>query len=198
MLSMPPCAQRAACLTVGNTHDVTPDGGHSWTLYCCPSEPTLVKAVTVVLHPSFEPSRIFIQSAPFELTRVGWGTFDIRLEIKLADGRLLDTVWPLQLEQADQNTIIELQSAPPCLSIGPSTAANISTTSPDMPAAASADGLDELMRQIEQNREAKTSDVYWSTMQGGGPYVEREIQLQHKGKCLQTCPSVKTSDPGLL
>ena len=93
----------AATITIGNKHEVLPDGGHSWKVYCSPSRPGLIVAVTVVLHPTFEPSRIHLDAPPFECTRVGWGTFDVGLEIKLADGRLMDTAWPLQLEQADQH-----------------------------------------------------------------------------------------------
>ena len=41
------------------------------------------------LHPTFRDAVVEVAQPPFELKRVGWGTFEILAEIHLKDGREL-------------------------------------------------------------------------------------------------------------
>ena len=42
----------------------------------------IIKSVTYHLHPTFKPSVVKIEEAPFLLSRIGWGYFDIEVEIE--------------------------------------------------------------------------------------------------------------------
>ena len=44
-----------------------------------------IKKVTYHLHPTFKPSVIPIAQAPFLIARVGWGYFEIEVEITFVD-----------------------------------------------------------------------------------------------------------------
>lgn len=41
-----------------------------------------VKSVTYHLHPTFTPNKIKVEKAPFLLARVGWGYFEIQMDIE--------------------------------------------------------------------------------------------------------------------
>lgn len=41
-----------------------------------------IKQVTYHLHPTFKPNKIVVKEAPFLLSRVGWGYFDIDMELE--------------------------------------------------------------------------------------------------------------------
>ena len=41
-----------------------------------------IKKVTYHLHPTFKPNKIEIVQAPFLLARVGWGYFEIEMDIE--------------------------------------------------------------------------------------------------------------------
>ena len=41
-----------------------------------------IKRVTYYLHPTFKPSEIVVDQAPFLLARVGWGYFDIEMKVE--------------------------------------------------------------------------------------------------------------------
>ena len=45
-----------------------------------------VVAVTYKLHPTFSPNSVTVQEAPFAITRLGWGEFDIAVEIHSRNG----------------------------------------------------------------------------------------------------------------
>eukprot|EP01060_Flectonema_neradi_P017844 TRINITY_DN246_c0_g1_i1.p1 TRINITY_DN246_c0_g1~~TRINITY_DN246_c0_g1_i1.p1 ORF type:complete len:490 (+),score=115.71 TRINITY_DN246_c0_g1_i1:60-1472(+) len=40
-----------------------------------------IRSVTYHLHPTFSPSSITVTEAPFEISRVGWGTFTIKVDV---------------------------------------------------------------------------------------------------------------------
>ena len=40
-----------------------------------------IKSVTYHLHPTFKPSVIKVAEAPFILSRIGWGYFEVHMEI---------------------------------------------------------------------------------------------------------------------
>eukprot|EP00455_Lapot_gusevi_P048667 TRINITY_DN6765_c0_g2_i6.p1 TRINITY_DN6765_c0_g2~~TRINITY_DN6765_c0_g2_i6.p1 ORF type:complete len:564 (-),score=181.36 TRINITY_DN6765_c0_g2_i6:76-1767(-) len=85
-----------ASLFVGNTHELVPpqygedsESSHKWELFVSESAEksmgdecgAYIEKVEVDLHPTFRPSRIVLTQAPFVLSRVGWGTFDIQVAI---------------------------------------------------------------------------------------------------------------------
>ena len=43
-----------------------------------------IESVTYFLHPTFKPSRIEVNEAPFLLSRLGWGYFDVKMHIQFA------------------------------------------------------------------------------------------------------------------
>jgi transcription initiation factor IIF auxiliary subunit len=45
----------------------------------------IIKRVTYKLHPTFNPSCVFVQESPFEITRYGWGAFNITLNVEFQD-----------------------------------------------------------------------------------------------------------------
>jgi transcription initiation factor IIF auxiliary subunit len=83
-------------VTVGNTHrrlKKSQNGTEEWTAFvrhangvADPSSAMGIKQVTFTLHPDFEPNTVTVNSAPFEVTKVGWGVFDVGVEIQFKDG----------------------------------------------------------------------------------------------------------------
>jgi len=81
---------------VGNTHvktqigDPTDKNTHQWTVFVR-SPPSLLKdgiqiddivdSVEYKLHPTFSPSVVRVGKAPFEVRRIGWGTFDVSVKV---------------------------------------------------------------------------------------------------------------------
>jgi hypothetical protein len=59
---------------------------HDWTFFVRLSRPDLVEKVEVYLHPTFRPPRLTLRRAPFEVRRLGWGTFNIEATIWLKEG----------------------------------------------------------------------------------------------------------------
>ena len=60
---------------------------HRWVMFVClnnDKEATqkIIKSVTYHLHPTFKPSVIKVDEAPFLLSRIGWGYFDVEMEIE--------------------------------------------------------------------------------------------------------------------
>lgn len=86
-----PTVTRSLELEVGNSWEVAhKEGFVNWTLFVrAPaggssggSLANLVKRVTVTLHPSFKNNVLVLDEAPFELTRCGWGTFDVLIRVE--------------------------------------------------------------------------------------------------------------------
>ena len=85
----------------GNTHSevVNPKpsrsnsqtkNNHRWTMFVAlngdnSQTAKYIKSVTYHLHPTFKPAVIKVSEAPFLLARVGWGYFDIQMEIEFQD-----------------------------------------------------------------------------------------------------------------
>ena len=44
-----------------------------------------IKSVTYHLHPTFTPSVIKVEEAPFLLSRLGWGWFTVEFEVEFHD-----------------------------------------------------------------------------------------------------------------
>ena len=41
-----------------------------------------IKSVTYHLHPTFTPSKIKVTEAPFLLSRLGWGYFNVEMDVE--------------------------------------------------------------------------------------------------------------------
>ena len=59
---------------------------HRWAMFVTlndsPEETSkYIKKVVYHLHPTFKPSVITVSEAPFLLSRLGWGYFDVEMEI---------------------------------------------------------------------------------------------------------------------
>ncbi len=50
-----------------------------------PEDLNIIKKVTFELHPTFNPPSVFIEEKPFEIQRLGWGTFNIGILVEFKD-----------------------------------------------------------------------------------------------------------------
>ena len=82
----------------GNTHSLVIDpkpansdqkkkNSHRWVMFVClnndkDATQKYIKSVTYHLHPTFKPSVIKVEEAPFLLSRVGWGYFDVEVIVE--------------------------------------------------------------------------------------------------------------------
>ena len=82
----------------GNTHEevknpkpsrsnVQLKNSHRWAMFVAFNDnkdltANYIKSVTYHLHPTFTPSKIVVSEAPFLLSRVGWGSFEIAMDIE--------------------------------------------------------------------------------------------------------------------
>ena len=75
---------------VGNTAEVVEGAGeeNKWR-WCCyvrgktPEDEAAIKSVTFKLHPTFDPPQKEATQSPFEIRRVGWGTFEVGICVVL-------------------------------------------------------------------------------------------------------------------
>ncbi|KAF1912982.1 hypothetical protein BDU57DRAFT_503673 [Ampelomyces quisqualis] len=76
-------------ILIGNKHRIErgteDDNQHDWTFFVRTSRPELVKEVRIYLHPTFRPPRLTLRKPPYEVRRLGWGTFTLEAEIVLKD-----------------------------------------------------------------------------------------------------------------
>jgi len=107
-------------LQIGNRHrpavsssaSSSSDSVHEWTVFVRTEEArdaNDIERVTFELHKSFELNIVEVHSWPFELTRLGWGTFEVRIRVRLSRARTKDAslrervfVWPLQFDEAER------------------------------------------------------------------------------------------------
>ncbi|PIA89291.1 hypothetical protein CB0940_07460 [Cercospora beticola] len=75
---------------VGNRHRYIADAEtancHEWTFFVKPSRTDIIEEVQLVLHPTFRPNRVIRQRAPYEVKRLGWGTFAVTAYVILKAG----------------------------------------------------------------------------------------------------------------
>ena len=64
----------------------------------------LVEHVRFQLHPSFVPSSVTVPAPPFQLDKVGWGTFEVGVEVLFKDGRRLRHFHELEFPDAHRNS----------------------------------------------------------------------------------------------
>ena len=68
----------------GNTHKKLEEDIHEWT--CFIRGGSEIKEVTFYIHQDYTPSEIVVTEPPFEITRTGYGIFEIAVDIKMIDG----------------------------------------------------------------------------------------------------------------
>lgn len=87
-------------IEVGNSHRLVEavghrDNIHEWTVFVRAgaeesrhAASTAIARVHFQLHPTFHPPKVTVEGpGPFEVTRVGWGTFPVTVTIEFKDGR---------------------------------------------------------------------------------------------------------------
>jgi len=86
-------------IQVGNTHvqipediaeesKVTPGAKltHDWTLYVRGTDLSFIEKVVFTIHSTFSPNVITVASAPFEISRKGWGFFNTKVSVHYKPG----------------------------------------------------------------------------------------------------------------
>jgi len=108
-----PCCESAAgssdgklthkAVVVGNTQAANGEM-FNWTVFVKGMDhstaPSGVDSVTFHLHPDFKPKSVKITEPPFQLSRSGWGSFDVGVEIKTSDGIIVEIDHGLELNDA--------------------------------------------------------------------------------------------------
>jgi len=74
---------------VGNTHESVGSNHHKWKIYVEKKEESKyeIEKVEFRLHPTFQPAAIVVEEEPFELERVGWGTFKVQVIVHWDNGK---------------------------------------------------------------------------------------------------------------
>jgi len=73
---------------IGNTSQVNSGsrGDYKWTVSV--QDPyEKVASATFTLHPTFQPSEVKLEKAPFQVERVGWGTFPVTIKVVFKGGQ---------------------------------------------------------------------------------------------------------------
>jgi len=98
------CDCGLAFVVVGNTHQLTDDcRRHRWKLYV---KGRALKQVEVFLHPTFKDNHRVITAAPFEVSAIGWGSFEVALKLHTHAGARIEAVWDLQFERPNAKKTI--------------------------------------------------------------------------------------------
>ncbi|EON67555.1 hypothetical protein W97_06923 [Coniosporium apollinis CBS 100218] len=77
---------------IGNLHRLTKPANsmstnsHEWKFFVRPSRTDIIDHVIIHLHPTFRSPVLGFEHPPYEVRRVGWGTFRIDAEIQLERG----------------------------------------------------------------------------------------------------------------
>lgn len=90
--------KRLIKFSFGNTHEEVknpkPSGSdpkttntHRWCMFMSLSNEVeqtskFIKSVTYHLHPTFRQNKIKVSEAPFLLSRLGWGYFDVEMDVE--------------------------------------------------------------------------------------------------------------------
>lgn len=71
----------------------------NWEIDVLPRNDVLpIASVTFGLHPTFQPSLVKVEQAPFRINRTGWGTFQVQVRIVFVDGSRIETVVDLDFK----------------------------------------------------------------------------------------------------
>jgi len=76
---------------VENVYESLDDQKFKWTLTLNSTNPALmkkVKSVTFRLHETFHPDFVKVSEPPFSISRIGWGTFTIPIEIEMNNSEI--------------------------------------------------------------------------------------------------------------
>ena len=93
---------------IGNTHKKQTNDTHLWKVYLQESN-DMIKSVTFFLHPTFKNNEILISKAPFEIERTGWGTFAIKMEVILKNGKQFNLIHDLSFDGNGKERIFKLE-----------------------------------------------------------------------------------------
>jgi len=93
---------------------------HEWTMVLRFPEDTqgLVNKVVFQLHETFSEPVVEVAAPPFQITRFGWGTFEILATIHLQDGRELKVTHTLSFDRPEtfRTVLLPLKPLPSCSS----------------------------------------------------------------------------------
>jgi NAD-dependent SIR2 family protein deacetylase len=95
-------------VVVGNSHKEVGNDRHCWRLYVAGNGADELASVEVRLHPTFKQNHFKLDTMPFELECTGWGTFDVNLRLHKKSGGCTDVTWPLQFDQHDAHTLVDI------------------------------------------------------------------------------------------
>jgi len=109
----------ACSIVIGNTHtklvvdEEKSRNAHKWTVFVRPQNndddiSSLIEKVKFDLHPTFFPSVVTVDTTPFEISRTGWGTFDVDVKVFLKNGVVKDFVHNLSFEDGGSQNVYEL------------------------------------------------------------------------------------------
>jgi NAD-dependent SIR2 family protein deacetylase len=88
-------------LQQGHVRVESKENEHQWTLRVQPEQAHFVAKVTYQLHPTFLPNCVTVNDAPFEISRRGWGTFQVQVKIQLKPqygNRVIETAHKLSFK----------------------------------------------------------------------------------------------------
>ena len=107
-------------VAVGNLHSVVDVDGnnHKWTVYVKSLRDqeklqagldfnSVIDHVEFKLHSSFSPSTVTVSKFPFEVTRYGWGTFNIKIKVTYTDNVCKTYTHQLSFDHDDNQIIFD-------------------------------------------------------------------------------------------
>ena len=84
---------------VGNEHEEQSTGLHKWTVFVRGVDGSHhglnIEYVVFKIHQDFSPSVITVREPPFEITKEGWGMFEVDITLHFPDGAQQQLVWGL-------------------------------------------------------------------------------------------------------
>jgi len=86
---------------------------HSWNLKLEDGAHKFVDHVTWILHPTFKDPKVRCSEPPYEIRRIGWGTFIVEVKIVLKNGKRLEAKHSLTFKQEGNSvreTIVPINS----------------------------------------------------------------------------------------
>jgi len=102
------------CESAGNGRD---KNWKKWTLYLDfegrnGESASYIEKVVVKLHPTFSPPVLEFKKPPFEVSRVGWGVFEINLTVHFKEStkkQPMDITWYLSFRDGGRHKIVDLE-----------------------------------------------------------------------------------------
>jgi len=94
-------AANPAMIAIVQKHREVPSShgnNHSWSVELDRDSAAAVKEVVWHLHPTFNPAEVVCTEAPFYLSMLGWGTFDVMATITLKNDRKINAAHALSFD----------------------------------------------------------------------------------------------------